>query len=292
MGLLKKLAELVIEFPEDEPGQPGAGGKPGARGAGGHGPSQRGGGATGKPAGGGKPGGGDVVDAIERIRLDLEQSLAPDFSDPGAKTAPASSSTAPVGTAPAARPGEGAAANVSPTATGIDPADIAGAAQGEIVALPGVLDVTGVYERAQLTGQDFDIYKVETLMADKEVADLEPGMRARMVRMTLKNLGKELPDILADAGRRDAVLEAYARLLVQQGSQLGAEVERINAAVQQEIDAFMQARTAVIKANQQRLAEYEAKVQAFKEAKHAEEERLFNIAAPFVEHGANPVDVE
>jgi hypothetical protein len=262
MGLLKKLAELVIEFPEDEPGKSG-------------------GGATGKPAGAGKAGGGeDVVDAIERIRLDLEQSLAPDFSDAAVKPAAKGSAAVEV-------KHTGSAASLSSDLA----AASASAAPGEIVALPAVLDISGVYERAQLTGQDFDIYKVEALMADKEVADLEPGMRARMVRMTLKNLGKELPDILADAGRRDAALEAYTRLLAQQGAQLSVEVERINATVQQEIDAFVQARTAVIKANAQRLAEFETKAQAFQDAKHAEEERLFNIAAPFVEQGANPVDV-
>ncbi len=282
MGLLKKLAELVIEFPEDEPGKPGAG-KP----------------ATGKtlgskPRGAAQPGGNDVVDAIEKIRLDLEQSITPDFSDPAAKAGAKGEGavTRPGTPKPAgAKPGTSVTGSSQATAPGAA-ASATKAAAGELVTLPEVLDLAGVYQRADLTGKEFDIYKVEALMVDQEVADLEPAMRARMVRMTLKNLGKELTDILADAGRRDAALEAYARLLAEQGAELRAEVERINAAVQQEMDAFVAARTAVIKANQQRLADYQGLQQAFQEAKHAEEERLFNIAAPFVAGGANPVALE
>ena len=249
MGLLKKLAELVIEFPDEEASQV----------------------ASGTPGSMGSEANADVVDAIEKIRRDLEQSMEPDFSSEGShreENVSAGESSAPS-----------------------EPSPAPASASEELVSLPVVLDVAGVYQRAELTGKEFDIYKVETLMADQEVADLEPALRARMVRMTLKNLGKELTDILADAGKRDAALEAYLRLLEQQGAKLSADVERINARIQQEIDAFVEARTAVLKQNAQRLAEYTSRVNAFQDEKQAEEERLFKIAAPFVSEGANPVEL-
>jgi len=250
MGLLRKLAELVVEFP-DEPE------------------------ASGPTATAGS--GDDVVAAIEKIRLDLERGELPDFEADDADDAPRTTAAAKPEPASAARP-------VAST-----PAD---SATHEEIKLPRVLSIADIYAKAKIvTGESFDIFKVESMLDDPEISDLDMAMRARMVRMTLKNMGHELEDIIVDAGIRDHVLEDYNEYLKGEVDKVEQRVSEVNAAIQREIDAFIQGHTAAIEANRAKLEKLRDAYAEFKRSKEAEEQRLFDIAAPFVDQGKNPVNI-
>lgn len=245
MGLLRRLAELIVEFPDEK-----------------HPPAQ---GSTERDE--------DVVAAIERIRMDLEKSASPDFEDAGE----ADASAADAGQAE----GEKAPSGATTGATD-DP-----------ILVPKALGVTEVYEQARIAPEDgFDVYRVEEMLADPEIADLDVAMRARMVRMTFKNMGLELEDILADAGRRDQALEDYLLFLQRRVTEVEQQVKETNADIQHEIDEFIKARTAVIKRNEAMLRKVLEALEEFRRTKQAEEQRLFDIVSPFVEQGRNPVEID
>ena len=246
MGLFRKLAEYVVEFPEEE-----------------------------KPSSQQASGGDDVVAAIEKIRLDLESGGATDFSATGPEPAP-------VDTPRPSAPAEDAPA---PAAGGLVQA------ANRHIPLPRFLAIPEIYEQAKVPPATIDIYRIEEMLGDPEIADLDPEMRARMVRMTLKNMDVDLNDILADAGRRDHALEEYRKFLdgIIQG--IADQIENTNAEIQREVDDFVARHQAVIAKNQEKLKVLKDSKAEFMRSKEAEEQRLFDIAAPFVKQGQNPVDI-
>jgi hypothetical protein len=245
VGLLRRLAELIVEFPDTE--------RP---------PDQ---GATAEDE--------DVVAAIERIRLDLEKSASPDFEETDAVGAPP--------------------AEAAPAEAGKASAAAAPAATDDPIRVPKALGVHEVYERARIAPTEgFDVYRVEQMLADPEIADLDVAMRARMVRLALKNMGLELADILADAGRRDQVLEDYLLFLQRRVAEIEQQVKEANAGIQREIDEIIRARTAVITENEAKLRKVLEALEEYRRSKQAEEERLFDIVSPFVEQGQNPVEID
>ena len=244
MGLLRKLAELVVEFPEEEQ------------------PAEPAGGTTTE----------DVVAAIEKIRLDLENSTTPDFE-----------------AADAEAPGPSAADS------GVEAAGQTGTEETaqDAIRLPKALGVAEVYERAQLAHESgLDVYRVEEMLKDPEIADLEAAMKARMVRMTLKNMGHDLADILSDAGRRDQVLEDYLFYLERRVEEIEGQVADANAGIQREIDELIKSRQAALQQNEDKLRRVHDALEEYRRSKQAEEQRLFDIVAPFVEQGQNPVEID
>jgi hypothetical protein len=237
MGLLHKLAGLVVEFPDDAHKQA-------------------------PPPGGDE----DVVSAIEKVRAELETEMKPKFE------------AAPPATPPA-------------VATAGKPAG--GAVAGDQIPLPLPLSIEELYKKANLAPdpQGFDVYKVEAMLADPEMADLTTEMRARMVKMTLKNMGRELRDVLADAARRDQALDQYLGFLRDAISQVGDQVAAANARHKQELDDYVAAKQAAIAANLAKLKTAQQTLGDFTRTKQAEEERLFRTVAPFVAPGENPVVV-
>ena len=159
--------------------------------------------------------------------------------------------------------------------------------------LPSILSIEQIYAKAGIAGEaEFDINKVEAMLADPEITDLSIELKARMVRMTIKNMDRDLKDILADAGQRDQALENYQFYLERRAAEVESQVGELNAAIQAEIDAFIKQRTSVIDANQEKLRRVQQAVGDFKRSKQVEEQRLFDIAAPFVSQGENPVEVD
>ena len=237
MGLLHKLAGLVVEFPDDAHKQ--------------------------APPGGSEE---DVVAAIEKVRADLESELKPKFE--AAKTAQAAAA--------------GAAGKLA-----------GGGAEGDQIALLPVLSVEEIFKQANLTPdpKGFDVYKVEAMLNDPETADLAMDMRARMVKMTLKNMGRDLRDVLADAARRDQALDQYLGFLRDSVGQVGDQVAAANAHHKQEMDEFVAAKQAAIAANLAKLKTAQQALGDFTRTKQVEEERLFRTVAPFVAPGENPVVV-
>ena len=241
MGLLRKLAGLVVEFPAE---------------------------AEKKPAT------EDVASTIEAIRRDLESGVKTDF-EKGSQSQ---------GGEPAATP---------PGGTQADPlAPPAQALSG--IRLPELLGIPEIYARAQIKSDPagFSIEKVAEMLADPEIAPLPLPDRARSVRMALKTMGKDLRLVLEDAARRDKALDDYLVYLEHRAGQVAEQVQAANAALEQEIAAFTAAKRAVIEQNKARGEEVQRALGSFKTAKQAEEQRLFDLAAPFVAAGQNPVIVD
>jgi hypothetical protein len=244
MGLLRKLAGLVVEFPED----------------------------TKKGAPAAAEDEHDVVAAIEKVRADLAADLKPKFEAPGAEAAPVK----PPGTATAGKP---------PAALPPSPDDI---------PLLKVLSINDIYKTASLeTKPDgFDVFKVEALLNDPEMADLQLDIRARMVRMTLKSMGHELQDVLADAARRDSALDQYLEFLQQTVDSVAQRATEANAKHKLELEEFTAAKQRAIEANLARVGAAHQALEDFQRSKTIEEERLFSTVSPFVAAGQNPVKVE
>jgi hypothetical protein len=235
MGLLHKLAGLVVEFPDDAHKQA-------------------------PPASSDE----DVVSTIEKVRADLETELKPKFD--------ASKPDAPAGAG--GQPGSGTAG-------------------GDQIALPPILSVDEIYKQANLVSdpQGFDVFKVEGMLNDPEMADLAMDMRARMVKMALKNMGRDLRDVLADAARRDQALDQYLAFLREKVGQVTDQVAAANARHKQEMDDFVAAKQAAIEANLAKMKTAQQALGDFTRTKQAEEERLFRTVSPFVAPGENPVVV-
>jgi hypothetical protein len=241
MGLLHKLAGLVVEFPEEKE-HPGAPKQKGAANA-------------------------DVVSAIEEIARGLETESKPSFEH----------AVAPTG----ADPGQ------APPTPGQSASPDAG------IRLPVILSIGQVYDKALIKpdAEGFDITRVEQMLANPEIADLPVEIRARSVKMALSSMGKDLRSVLEDAARRDKALDDYQVYLEHRTGQVEEQVAAANAALQKEIEAFAQAKNAVMAQNKAILEQARNALSSFSVAKEAEEKRLFGIVAPFVTPGENPVIV-
>jgi hypothetical protein len=232
MGFLRKLAELVVEFPEEPQAATPA-------------ESEQ-----------------DVLASIEAIRGNMEAELSKQRETLQEATA----------------------------APGGESTDGAG---GSAITIPAILHVTDVYERAglQTTPEGFNIYTVERMLTDPEIADLPLETRARSVRMALRSMGKELTELIEDAARRDQALEVYEQFVEEAIGQVSTQVAESNARLQSEMDELVREKTAQMEANRAALALAKEGLAGYRSAKKDEEQRLFDTVAPFVAPGKNPVQV-
>jgi hypothetical protein len=153
----------------------------------------------------------------------------------------------------------------------------------------GQIEAETAEHRAELEGTVTPA--VEKMLADPEIAELPLETRARSVRMALRSMGRELPDIIADAAKRDRALEIYEQVVSEAIEDVGRQVVEANAKLQREIDEFVRSKTAMMEANEQALEQARQGLSEYRRTKAAEEERLFNTVAPFVAPGQNPVSL-
>ncbi|MCC7479746.1 hypothetical protein IT575_14995 [bacterium] len=258
-GLLRKLAGLVVEFPDEQKGSGSAAAKDSA--------DQT---ET------------DPLAAIEAIRADLESSTSLDTRKLDAEADKlaehASESLAADGTVKTDK----AAAGL-PTAASALPQ----------IRLPIVLSISQVYEKAELPAVPggFDLVKVAQMLEDPEITGLPLDVRARSVKMAVKAAGGEMKEVLADAARRDQALEVYLNYLSGKVDEIHSQVESQNATLEQEIQDFITARRAIIESNKAKLEAARQALHSYSDSKQAEEERLYQLVAPFVAPGENPVVV-
>jgi hypothetical protein len=187
------------------------------------------------------------------------------------------------------RPGDPLAGGTFIPPAPTTPADATSAASG--IPLPSLLAIDEVYARAGLNAaaDTMTVYRVESMLQDPDVADLDLAIRARTVRVTLKNMGHDLHDVLLDAAKRDQALDSYDQWLQEQTQVVAAQVEAQNAKLKQEVEQFIADKNAQIEANKRMLDQAREAQFAFGKQKAAEEQRLFEIVAPFVAAGENPV---
>lgn len=259
-GLLRKLAGLVLEFPDDK--------KAGSDSA-----------PTGAKGGSKADADVDPLAAIEAIRADLESStsLDPKKLDEAAAEAD-----------PQPRAKDGSVPASAGAKIGGLPAE-----GGSGIRLPLVLNIKQVYEKAELppVPGGFDLDKITAMLADPEIADLPLEVRARSVKMAVKSAGGELKEVLADAARRDQALEVYLNYLSRKVEEVQSQVQSQNAGLEQEIQDFITARRAIIESNKAKLEAAQQALANFSASKQSEEQLLFDTVAPFVAPGENPVVV-
>ncbi len=269
-GLLRKLAGLVVEFPEDQKGSGGAASK-----------------------GGGDQTETDPLAAIEAIRADLESSTSLDTRKLDAeadKLAERAEDSMAAASRPAASGAPSAGGKSDKTAISGLPDAPAGMAA---IRLPIVLSIPQVYEKAELPAVPggFDLVKVAAMLEDPEITGLPLEVRARSVKMAVKAAGGEMKEVLADAARRDQALEVYLDYLQRKVAEVQGQVETQNSSLEQEIQDFITARRAIIESNKAKLEAARQALHSYSDSKQAEEERLYQLVAPFVAPGENPVVV-
>lgn len=155
-------------------------------------------------------------------------------------------------------------------------------------------DFAAIYRAAAVPEppHGFSAYKVLEMLASPQLASMEPRARAQALAafLEMNPAGKvSVRDIIEDALRRDQALDAYERALIERLSARAGEVARVNAQIQAEIDDAVRRGQERLRANEEALGAERERMAEWQRAKHAEEQRLHDAVAPFVE--ANPVSV-
>ncbi len=175
----------------------------------------------------------------------------------------------------------------------IDERALAAASGGEeALEIP---DFASIYRAAGIAepAHGFTALKVHEMLASAELAPLAPDAKAAALAGFLKmNPGGPvaLGEIIQDAVRRDQALDRFAAFLAARLGERRAAVERENAGLQKEIDELTRRHRATMEENQKQLGALASRIEAWGAAKRAEEQRLHDAVAPFVEKPPITID--
>jgi hypothetical protein len=153
-------------------------------------------------------------------------------------------------------------------------------------------DFAAIYRAAGIADppHGYTAFKVLEILSSPELAQLDPKSKAAALSGFLKmNPAGPVPiaDLVQDAVRRDQALDQFEEFLRGRLGERSAEVERQNAALQAEIDELSRRHREKMDANRQALEAEQARLGRWQAAKAAEERKLFEAVAPFVDR--NPV---
>lgn len=222
-----------------------------------------------------------VTSLLERIGLVYSQQDQPARAS-GVEPQPVRAVAPPADISPGAPP---PAAPPVPEMR-LDESMLEQAPEGEDWALAQVYASAGIREPAH----GFTIYRLIEMLESSELRELDPPTRAKVIAGLLKRLpagAVEIEEIIRDAGTRDRALDAFERFLSERVARQEQEVEEKNRALQQEIDELTIANMGLQEANRAALEQERAKLERWRARKQAEEQRLFDAVAPFVDQ--NPV---
>jgi hypothetical protein len=155
-------------------------------------------------------------------------------------------------------------------------------------------DVEGfgaVYEEAgiELPLHGYGVDKVAEMLQSKRLESLGREVRATAVMAALEAAQVPVKDVLQDAVLRDRALDAFELAKEREVKELRAEAEQRIHAIKEEIEAFLKAKNAELESLKRAgegAQEAFVKLQA---RKRREEERLYDVAAHFVEGAPNPI---
>jgi hypothetical protein len=156
----------------------------------------------------------------------------------------------------------------------------------EIPEFPEIYRAAGVGEPAH----GFTAFKVLEILSSPDFADLPPKAKAAALGGFLKmNPGGPvaLSSVIQDAVRRDQALDKFEEFLRGKLAERAGSLERENAKLQAEIDELARRHRERMAENRRQLEAGRARFEGWLERKRAEEERLHQAVAPFVEE--NPV---
>lgn len=153
-------------------------------------------------------------------------------------------------------------------------------------------DFAAIYRAAGIAdpAHGYTAFKVLEILSSPELAPLDSKSKAAALSGFLKmNPAGPVPvaDLVQDAVRRDQALDQFEEFLRGRLGERAAEVERQNAALQAEIDELSRRHRETMAANRQALEAEQARLGRWQAAKAAEERKLYEAVAPFVDR--NPV---
>jgi hypothetical protein len=161
-------------------------------------------------------------------------------------------------------------------------------------ALPDAPDFPDIYRAAGITdpAHGFTAFKVLEILDSPEFAELPKAAKAGALLGFLKmNPAGAVPmaEIIQDAVRRDQALDRFEEFLRGKLAERSSAVDRDNARLQAEIDELVRRHRETIEANRHSLDSERARLDEWLTRKHAEEKRLAEAVAPFVQ--GNPISV-
>ncbi len=218
------------------------------------------------------PGSGDSPELAELLR-----SVPPPAPIDERKLAAA----APRGSAVAAAPTTAGAPGAKPPQVEID--------LFEIPAFPELYRAAGIAAPAH----GFTAAKVLEMLASPDLAALDGKAKAGALAAFLRmNPAGAVPigDVIQDAVRRDQALDQFERFLQGKLAERATRADRENAALQAEVDELVRANREKMEANGRAVDAARERFETWRAAKQAEERRLAEAVAPFVE--GNPITTE
>jgi len=146
-----------------------------------------------------------------------------------------------------------------------------------------------IYEAAEIKTPEhgYDIYKVMELLNSEDLKDMAPEVKKSAIIAALKITKVDVNDIIKDAVARDKALDAYEAMKQKSITDFRARKDEENAAIQQEIEAFVKAKQAQIEANKKAAAQSEIDLNEWMKKKQAEEQRIYDAVSFFV--SPNPI---
>lgn len=146
-----------------------------------------------------------------------------------------------------------------------------------------------IYREAGITESPLSVDELEKLLTNPTIAAQPMSVKLIAINLALSAKGVTVDVPIADAARRDQVLESYQTMLVDRAR----EVERRNSEkIQQittEIEAYLKRYQAEIDTLHLETSELKRQSKDFALRRDAEAQRLANLINPFLEGKPNPV---
>jgi hypothetical protein len=191
---------------------------------------------------------------------------------------------------------EGAAAPSSPPAPEreVAPESFEGAPPKRVThseVSADVADFGAVYQEAgiELPLHGYGIDKVAEMLAGKRLATLPREVKATAVLAALEAAAVPIRDVIQDAVVRDKALDAFeaakAREVQELQTKSGARIE----AIKNEMESFLKEKNAEMEGLKQAKEAADRAFLALQTRKRAEEQRLFDLVAHFLEGADNPI---
>ena len=158
--------------------------------------------------------------------------------------------------------------------------------------LPGFAEI---YRAAGIVDppHGFTAFKVLEFLASPELVQVEGKARAATLATFLRmnpSGAVSIADVLEDAVRRDQALDQFERFLRSKLADRAATADREIARLEAELDEAQRRLRDAIGAERGAVEAARVEFEGWREAKRAEEQRLADAVAPFVE--ANPITRE
>ena len=170
-------------------------------------------------------------------------------------------------------------------------AEIAAAVPAEMpmAEVQGTPSFDEIYAAARIEPppHGYSILKVAEMLQSEHIASLPPDVKRKSVLLALDAAGVAVNDVIQDAVKRDRALDTFERTQQKALQTLDARIRDDKARLQQEIDALTAERQTKIRLADEELAREAAAVNAWRDRKRAEEQRIADAVGHFA--ADNPI---